>query len=113
MNGKEKQNRGTELMIVSLRKMISYLSNVITVKRGDEIPIGAEFVKRSYRIECEIKGLAIFETHSKQKKLLGFVLIFQEILFQLENERGFFFYPEEVYYSNLLSSCNRVRTHII
>ncbi|MGE7184215.1 fumarylacetoacetate hydrolase family protein [Peribacillus sp. NPDC006672] len=37
MNGKEKQYSGTELMIISLRKMISYLSNVMKLKAGNAI----------------------------------------------------------------------------
>ncbi|NEU31895.1 fumarylacetoacetate hydrolase family protein [bacterium LRH843] len=63
VNGIEKQNSATELMIVPIRKMISYLSNVYTLKKGDVIltgsPLGAEFVKAGTEIECEIKEIGI------------------------------------------------------
>ncbi|MBP3040628.1 fumarylacetoacetate hydrolase family protein [Bacillaceae bacterium Marseille-Q3522] len=58
LNGEEKQNSATELMIIPLRKMISYLSKVMTLMPGDVIltgsPLGAEFVKEGDVIECEI-----------------------------------------------------------
>lgn len=61
LNGVEKQNSSTELMIISLRKMISYLTNVMTLKAGDVIltgsPLGAEMVNAGDSIECEIKGI--------------------------------------------------------
>lgn len=61
LNGVEKQNSGTELMIVPIRKMISYLSKVMTLKAGDVIltgsPVGAEFVGAGDVIECEIKEI--------------------------------------------------------
>jgi 2-keto-4-pentenoate hydratase/2-oxohepta-3-ene-1,7-dioic acid hydratase in catechol pathway len=61
LNGTEKQNSATELMIVPLRKMISYLSNVMTLNPGDVIltgsPVGAEMVGKGDSIECEIKGI--------------------------------------------------------
>jgi 2-keto-4-pentenoate hydratase/2-oxohepta-3-ene-1,7-dioic acid hydratase in catechol pathway len=61
LNGVEKQNSSTELMIISLRKMVSYLSNVMTLKPGDVIltgsPLGAEMVNPGDSIECEIKGI--------------------------------------------------------
>lgn len=61
LNGEEKQNSSTELMIVTLRKMVSYLSNVLTLKPGDVIltgsPLGAEMVKAGDVIECEIKEI--------------------------------------------------------
>ncbi len=63
LNHVEKQNSHTELMIVPIRKMISYLSNVMTLKKGDVIltgsPVGAEFVKAGVHIECEIKEIGI------------------------------------------------------
>lgn len=63
LNGIEKQNSSTELMIIPIRKMISYLSKVMTLKPGDVIltgsPIGAEFVGVGDVIECEIKGIGI------------------------------------------------------
>lgn len=59
LNGEEKQNSSTELMIIPIRKMISYLSNVMTLKPGDLIltgsPVGAEMVSSGDVIECEIK----------------------------------------------------------
>ncbi|WP_404329670.1 fumarylacetoacetate hydrolase family protein [Mesobacillus maritimus] len=61
LNGVEKQNSSTELMIISLRKMVSYLTNVMTLKPGDVIltgsPLGAEMVNAGDSIECEIKGI--------------------------------------------------------
>lgn len=61
LNDVEKQNSATELMIVPIRKMISYLSSVMTLKKGDVIltgsPLGAEFVKAGDRIECKIEGI--------------------------------------------------------
>jgi len=61
LNGVEKQNSGTELMIVPVREMIAYLSRVMTLKPGDVIltgsPLGAEHVGAGCVIECEIKGI--------------------------------------------------------
>jgi 2-keto-4-pentenoate hydratase/2-oxohepta-3-ene-1,7-dioic acid hydratase in catechol pathway len=61
LNGVEKQNSHAELMIVPLRKMISYLSKVMTLKPGDVIltgsPLGAELVGEGDVIECEIKEI--------------------------------------------------------
>jgi 2-keto-4-pentenoate hydratase/2-oxohepta-3-ene-1,7-dioic acid hydratase in catechol pathway len=61
LNGVEKQNSPTELMIVPIRKMISYLSNVMTLKPGDVIltgsPLGAEMVHEGDVIECSIKEI--------------------------------------------------------
>jgi 2-keto-4-pentenoate hydratase/2-oxohepta-3-ene-1,7-dioic acid hydratase in catechol pathway len=58
LNGEEKQNSGMDLMIIPIRKMISYLSYVMTLKPGDVIltgsPVGAEFVKAGDIIECKI-----------------------------------------------------------
>ncbi|WP_019414757.1 fumarylacetoacetate hydrolase family protein [Paenisporosarcina sp. TG20] len=63
LNGIEKQNSETELMIIPIRKMISYLTTVMTLKPGDVIltgsPIGAELVDAGAVIECEIKGIGI------------------------------------------------------
>jgi 2-keto-4-pentenoate hydratase/2-oxohepta-3-ene-1,7-dioic acid hydratase in catechol pathway len=59
LNGIEKQNSATELMIIPIRKMVSYLTNVMTLKPGDVIltgsPVGAELVGAGDVIECEIK----------------------------------------------------------
>ncbi|MDG5788440.1 fumarylacetoacetate hydrolase family protein [Evansella sp. AB-P1] len=61
LNGVQKQNSGTELMIVPIRKMISYLTTFMTLKKGDVIltgsPVGAEFVKAGAVIECSIKEI--------------------------------------------------------
>ncbi|MFT4416981.1 fumarylacetoacetate hydrolase family protein [Fredinandcohnia humi] len=61
VNGVEKQNSPTDFMIISITKMISYLSNVMTLNTGDVIltgsPVGAEFVKPGDVIECRIKEI--------------------------------------------------------
>ncbi|QQZ10100.1 fumarylacetoacetate hydrolase family protein [Heyndrickxia vini] len=61
VNDIEKQNSATELMIIPIRKMISYLSTVMTLKPGDVIltgsPVGAEFTGEGDVIECEIKEI--------------------------------------------------------
>jgi 2-keto-4-pentenoate hydratase/2-oxohepta-3-ene-1,7-dioic acid hydratase in catechol pathway len=58
LNGVEKQNSPTELMIIPISKMIAYLTNVMTLKPGDVIltgsPVGAELVGAGDVIECEI-----------------------------------------------------------
>jgi 2-keto-4-pentenoate hydratase/2-oxohepta-3-ene-1,7-dioic acid hydratase in catechol pathway len=58
LNGEEKQNSPTSLMIVPIREMISYLTKVMTLKPGDVIltgsPVGAEMVRAGDVIECEI-----------------------------------------------------------
>ncbi|WP_199228139.1 fumarylacetoacetate hydrolase family protein [Salipaludibacillus keqinensis] len=65
LNDEEKQNSATELMIVPIREMLSYLSSVMTLKHGDVIltgsPLGAEFVKSGDKIACEIKGIGTLE----------------------------------------------------
>ncbi|MFE8702425.1 fumarylacetoacetate hydrolase family protein [Cytobacillus sp. FJAT-54145] len=61
LNGVQKQDSGTDLMIVPIRRMISYLTQVMTLKPGDVIltgsPVGAEFVGAGDIIECEIKEI--------------------------------------------------------
>jgi 2-keto-4-pentenoate hydratase/2-oxohepta-3-ene-1,7-dioic acid hydratase in catechol pathway len=61
LNGVEKQNSPTEFMIIPICKMISYLTNIMTLKPGDVIltgsPIGAEFVRAGDIIECEIEEI--------------------------------------------------------
>lgn len=61
VNGQQKQNSSTELMIVPIREMISYLSNVMTLKPGDVIltgsPVGAEFIGNNDEIVCKIKQI--------------------------------------------------------
>lgn len=58
LNNIEKQNSGTNLMIFSISKMVSYLSTVKTLKPGDVIltgsPLGAEFIGADDVIECVI-----------------------------------------------------------
>lgn len=58
LNGVEKQNSPAELMIIPIRKMISYLTKVMTLKPGDVIltgsPVGAELVGSEDVIECQI-----------------------------------------------------------
>lgn len=61
LNDVEKQNSATELMIIPIRKMISYLTNVMTLKPGDVIltgsPVGAELVGAGDVIACEIQEI--------------------------------------------------------
>lgn len=58
LNGVEKQNSPTKLMIIPISKMIAYLTNIMTLKPGDVIltgsPVGAELVGAGDVIECEI-----------------------------------------------------------
>ncbi|MFC4323750.1 fumarylacetoacetate hydrolase family protein [Litchfieldia salsa] len=57
-NGIKKQDSSTDLMIISITQMISYLSSIMTLKPGDVIltgsPVGAEFLKPGDKIECRI-----------------------------------------------------------
>jgi 2-keto-4-pentenoate hydratase/2-oxohepta-3-ene-1,7-dioic acid hydratase in catechol pathway len=61
LNNMEMQNSATELMIIPIRNMVSYLTKVMTLKPGDVIltgsPVGAEFVGPGVTIECEIKEI--------------------------------------------------------
>ncbi|GGF13337.1 hypothetical protein GCM10010954_10060 [Halobacillus andaensis] len=58
INEVETQNSPTDLMIVSLTYMVSYLSKVMTLKPGDCIltgsPLGAHFIKDQDVVECKI-----------------------------------------------------------
>jgi 2-keto-4-pentenoate hydratase/2-oxohepta-3-ene-1,7-dioic acid hydratase in catechol pathway len=58
LNNNQKQNSGTELMIIPIRRMVSYLTYVMTLQPGDVIltgsPVGAEFVGAGDVIECKI-----------------------------------------------------------
>jgi 2-keto-4-pentenoate hydratase/2-oxohepta-3-ene-1,7-dioic acid hydratase in catechol pathway len=58
LNNIQKQNSGTELMIIPIRRMVSYLTYVMTLQPGDVIltgsPVGAEFVGAGDVIECKI-----------------------------------------------------------
>jgi 2-keto-4-pentenoate hydratase/2-oxohepta-3-ene-1,7-dioic acid hydratase in catechol pathway len=61
LNGVEKQNSATELMIIPIGRMVSYLTKVMTLKPGDVIltgsPVGADFVGAGDTIECIIKEI--------------------------------------------------------
>lgn len=65
LNGVEKQNSSTDLMIVPIHKIISFLSNVMTLNPGDVIltgsPLGAELVGAGNIIECEIKDIGVLK----------------------------------------------------
>jgi 2-keto-4-pentenoate hydratase/2-oxohepta-3-ene-1,7-dioic acid hydratase in catechol pathway len=60
-NGMKKQDSPTDLMIVPIRRMISYLSHVMTLQPGDVIltgsPLGAEFLGEGDVIECKINEI--------------------------------------------------------
>ncbi|MYL34382.1 ureidoglycolate lyase [Pontibacillus yanchengensis] len=60
-NEEKKQDSNVDVMIVSINKMISYLSRVLTLKAGDVIltgsPVGAEFLQEEDTIECEVEGI--------------------------------------------------------
>jgi 2-keto-4-pentenoate hydratase/2-oxohepta-3-ene-1,7-dioic acid hydratase in catechol pathway len=62
-NEVKKQDSPTGLMIIPIRKMISYLSHVMTLKPGDVIltgsPLGAEFLKDGDVIDCKIDGIGV------------------------------------------------------
>lgn len=65
VNKEEKQNGSTELMIVPVHEMISYLSEVMTLQAGDIIltgtPFGAEFVQEGDVIESGIDGIGLLK----------------------------------------------------
>lgn len=73
VNEAEKQNSGTDLMIILIPKMIAYLSKVMTLKPGDVIltgsPVGAEFVKAGDSIACEIKEIGILQNKFVKEKV--------------------------------------------
>lgn len=68
INGVETQNSPTNLMIVPLAHMVSYLSKVMTLKPGDVIltgsPLGAHFVKNQDVIECKIDEIGILKNRT-------------------------------------------------
>lgn len=75
-NGTKKQDSGTDLMIISIEKMISYLSNVMTLKPGDVIltgsPTGAEFLRENDEIICRIEGIGSLKNSViKQKERIS------------------------------------------
>lgn len=65
LNGVEKQNSGTDLMIIPIQRMVSYLSKVMTLQPGDVIltgsPVGAEFVGPNDVIECSIEEIGVLK----------------------------------------------------
>mgnify|MGYP001178148754 CR=1 FL=1 len=70
LNGEKKQDSETGLMIVSMRKMIAYLSKVMTLEAGDIIltgsPLGAEMMKAGDEIVCEIEEIGQLRNPVKQ-----------------------------------------------
>ncbi|MFC4025305.1 fumarylacetoacetate hydrolase family protein [Oceanobacillus longus] len=70
LNGDKKQDSETSLMIFSIRKMIAYLSTVMTLEPGDVIltgsPLGAEMMKDGDEIICRIDGIG--ELHNSVEK---------------------------------------------
>ncbi|HLR63441.1 MAG TPA: fumarylacetoacetate hydrolase family protein [Lentibacillus sp.] len=71
LNGEKKQDSPTANMIVSIRKMIAYLSGVMTLEPGDVIltgsPIGAEMMKAGDEIVCSIDGIGELHNLVEQK----------------------------------------------
>ncbi|RYG73225.1 FAA hydrolase family protein [Lentibacillus lipolyticus] len=71
LNGEKKQDGLTTNMIVSMRKMIAYLSGVMTLNPGDVIltgsPLGAEMMKDGDEITCNIAGIGELHNPVKQK----------------------------------------------
>lgn len=70
LNGDKKQDSTTTLMIFSMRKMVAYLSSVMTLEQGDVIltgsPLGAEMMKDGDDIVCEIAGIGELRNPVKQ-----------------------------------------------
>ncbi|KHE68810.1 fumarylacetoacetate hydrolase family protein [Halobacillus sp. BBL2006] len=68
INGVETQNSPTNLMIVPLAHMVSYLSKVMTLEPGDCIltgsPLGAYFVKNQDVIECKIDEIGTLKNRT-------------------------------------------------
>jgi 2-keto-4-pentenoate hydratase/2-oxohepta-3-ene-1,7-dioic acid hydratase in catechol pathway len=71
-NGEKKQDSTTNLMIVPIPYMISYLSRVMTLMPGDVIltgsPVGAEFLKNNDLIECKIDGIGALQNKAIKVK---------------------------------------------
>lgn len=71
VNGEEKQNSKTTLMIVPLKRMVAYLSGVMTLQPGDVIltgsPLGAEFVKNGDTVECKIDEIGTLRNKFTKK----------------------------------------------
>ncbi|HET7580475.1 MAG TPA: fumarylacetoacetate hydrolase family protein [Bacillales bacterium] len=72
LNGTQKQGSSTSLMIVPIRKMISYLSRVMTLSPGDVIltgsPLGAEFLHDGDVIECTISEIGTLRNTAVKAK---------------------------------------------
>ncbi|UJL47464.1 fumarylacetoacetate hydrolase family protein [Virgibacillus sp. NKC19-16] len=70
LNGDKKQDSTTALMIFSMRKMIAYLSSVMTLEAGDVIltgsPLGAEMMKDGDEINCKIAEIGELRNPVKQ-----------------------------------------------
>jgi 2-keto-4-pentenoate hydratase/2-oxohepta-3-ene-1,7-dioic acid hydratase in catechol pathway len=62
-NEVKKQDSPTDLMIIPIRRMISFLSQVMTLHPGDVIltgsPLGAEFLKEGDVIDCKINEIGV------------------------------------------------------
>lgn len=62
-NGEMKQDGTTDLMIISIPRMIAYLANVFPLMPGDVIltgaPTGADFLKKGDVIECTIEEIGV------------------------------------------------------
>lgn len=65
LNGKVMQDADTSLLIFKIDYLISYLSSVMTLEKGDVIltgtPKGVSPMAKGDVIECEIKGLGILK----------------------------------------------------
>ncbi|TBL70788.1 fumarylacetoacetate hydrolase family protein [Paenibacillus thalictri] len=66
-NGILKQNSPIDLIIVSVRYLISYLSRYMTLQPGDVIltgsPAGAVMMEQGDTIECAIEGIGVLQNH--------------------------------------------------
>ncbi|MFD1363663.1 fumarylacetoacetate hydrolase family protein [Lentibacillus salinarum] len=73
LNGDKKQDSPTTHMIVSMRKMIAYLSTVMTLQPGDVIltgsPLGAEMMQANDAIMCQVPGIG--ELHNSVEQRAG------------------------------------------
>ncbi|SFA99623.1 2-keto-4-pentenoate hydratase/2-oxohepta-3-ene-1,7-dioic acid hydratase (catechol pathway) [Lentibacillus halodurans] len=71
LNGDKKQESPTTHMIVPMRKMIAYLSSVMTLEPGDVIltgsPLGAEMMRAGDEIVCQIDGIGELPNPVEQK----------------------------------------------
>jgi 2-keto-4-pentenoate hydratase/2-oxohepta-3-ene-1,7-dioic acid hydratase in catechol pathway len=72
INGEERQNSPTELMIVPLKEMISYLSKVMTLQPGDVIltgsPLGAHLIGNGDVVECKIDEIGTLKNTAVKLK---------------------------------------------